>query len=57
MLFPCPTEVVHPARHAEMYVSPLSPHTGSHTLVAHLQSELQSENMAFSWYGIGLLVK
>lgn len=55
VFFPCPTEAVHPARHAETYVSPLSPHTGSHALEAHLQSELHSENTAFSWYGMGLL--
>lgn len=50
MFIPVPTDVSQPARQADIYDTPLFPHTGSHILIGQLQSLLQSARMVFSTY-------
>lgn len=48
MSTPEPRDVRHPARHAETYVRPFSPHTGSHSVSEHGQFALQLANSELS---------
>ena len=48
IFLPVPEDISQPARQADMYDKPLSPHTGSHTLVGQLQSMLQSARKFFT---------
>lgn len=54
----CPVELVHPARHGDMYVIPSSEHTGSHVAAEHEQFWLHCENSICSSYEIwGVLIE
>lgn len=50
MLIPVPMDDSQPARQADMYDKPLSPHTGSQIVAGQLQSLLQSAKMLFPTY-------
>lgn len=46
--FPLPFDDLQPARQADTYVIPFSPHIGSHSFSEHMQPELHSEKRACS---------